>query len=230
MRNLVASDATHGGRPRSSDRALQLLVTVGSSGPGGLTLAEASAAVELVPSTALRQLRSLVAAGLLSHDPGSHRYGVGPALRRLARQVVAADRIEEIARPRLDALAEQTGESCYLAVPEAPGRAVYVLTSPGIHALRHSGWLGRSFATRGTAVGAALGGRLSRGACAVRSDALEAGITAVAAPVLGAAGVVGAVNLVGPTFRLDGGARSRAEAAVILCAQTISDELGAPGR
>ncbi len=240
MRNVVASDATSRDRsapvrrpaegPRSSDRVLQLLVAVASAGPTGLTLADAAAEVGLVPSTALRQLRSLVAAGLLDHDATAHRYRVGPTLRRIARQIAGSERLEEVARPWLDRLAAEVGESCYLAVTEGEGRAVYAATSPGVHALRHTGWVGRSFATRGTAVGAALAGRSGPAGCAVRSDALEPGITAIAAPVRDGGRIVGAVSIVGPTFRLDGTARAAAESAVVSCAQTISDQLGgAPG-
>lgn len=239
------AEAVRAAGPRSSDRVLQLLIAVGESAPTGRTLGELAAAVDLVPSTALRQLRSLIAAGLVVHDADDLRYGVGPKLRGIAGVVMRTTSISELARPWLDRLAAATGESCYLAVHDHdrghdgdhPGghrggrdaavTVTYVAGAPGIHALRHTGWIGRSFAGDGTAAAAALAGRVGARGVVVRHDALEVGITAVAAPVRDATAIVAAVNLVGPSFRLGLGVRARVSDAVAEAAAGLSGELGA---
>lgn len=190
---------------------LQLLTTVGGS-PLPLSLTEAAGQVGLVPSTALRQLRALEAAGLLERSDDDQLYRPGPRLLDLARTLFVGHSLPTVAQPFLDHLATTTAESAYLAVAGAPRRAMYIATAAGLHALRHSGWLGRSFATKATAVGAALGGRVDDDGCVAREGALEAGITAISAPVRASSGasdgttssIVAALSVVGPTFRLTG--------------------------
>lgn len=232
MRNVALPDAItrHVDRshPRSSDRVLQLLTAVGGS-PIPLSLTEAAAQVGLVPSTALRQLRALEAAGLLERNDDDQLYRPGPRLVDLARTVFVGQSLPAAAQPVLDHLATTTGESAYLAVADAPRRAVYVATSAGLHALRHSGWLGRSFATASTAVGAALNGRVDADGCIAREGTLEAGITAVSAPVRaggGSSSIVAALSVVGPTFRLKGETLAEIRRAVDASARQFSTTLG----
>src|SRR4051794_5082564 len=134
MRNLALQDASTSprkpvvrDRPRSSDRVLQLLATVGAA-TSGMTLTEAAGAVGLVPSTALRQLRSLEAAGLLVRDEDDQLYRPGPQLIDLARTVFVGHSLTGVAQPFLDELAHLTGESAYLAVSQSSRSAVYVAT------------------------------------------------------------------------------------------------------
>jgi urocanate hydratase len=206
---------------------LQLLCAVGGA-PNGLSLTEAAALVGLVPSTALRQLRSLEASDLLTRSDIDQLYRPGPSLIRLARTVFVGHSLASAAQPFLDALARDTGESAYLAIDEGGGKVVYVATAPGQHALRHSGWLGRAFKRAGTAAGAALSGRTDPDGAVARVGKLEAGITAVASPVRSAGGVIAAINLVGPTFRLEGSHLRAARIAVVAAAAQLSETLGQP--
>ncbi|MCU1400536.1 MAG: Transcriptional regulator, IclR family [Acidimicrobiales bacterium] len=229
MRNVAlhseTASATVRAHPRSSERVLQLLLTVGGS-RAPLSLTEAATLVGLVPSTALRQLRSLEAAGLLERDDDDQLYRPGPQLVELARTVFVGRSLASAAQPFLEQLAVTTGESVYLAVGEGSRRAAYVATSPGQHALRHSGWLGRTFPTATTAVGAALAGRVDGDGAVARENTLETGITAVSSPVRINAEIVAAVTLVGPTFRLEGDTLASARRAVVDCAAQLSDSLG----
>ncbi|MFM8312221.1 MAG: helix-turn-helix domain-containing protein, partial [Ilumatobacteraceae bacterium] len=75
--------------PRATDRGLSLLRVVADAAaeqPPGVSLADAARAVELTPSTALRQLRSLEAAGFAARDHDG-RYVPGPELLRIARSL-----------------------------------------------------------------------------------------------------------------------------------------------
>ena len=209
---------------------LQLLTTVGGS-PTPLSLTEAAGQVGLVPSTALRQLRALEAAGLLERNDDDQLYRPGPRLLDLARTVFVGQSLPTVAQPVLDHLATTTGESAYLAVADAPRRAMYIATAAGLHALRHSGWLGRSFVTTSTAVGAALTGRVDADGCVAREGTLEAGITAVSAPVRAGGGgasssIVAALSVVGPTFRLTGETLAEIRRAVDASARQFSSTLG----
>ncbi len=212
-------------RPRSSDRVLQLLCVVGGAAHG-LSLTEAATRVGLVPSTALRQLRSLEASGLLIRSDLDQLYRPGPALVKLSRTVFAGHSLAGAAQPFLESLARATGESAYLAIGEAGGKAVYVATAPGEHALRHNGWLGRAFHSAGTAAGAALRGRTDSDGAVARVGKLEPGITAVGASVRAPSGVVAAINVVGPSFRLEGRQLEGIRRAVVAAAAQLSETLG----
>ena len=211
---------------------LQLLTAVAAS-PTPVSLTEAAARVGLVPSTALRQLRALEAAGMLHRSEDDQLYRPGPRLVDLARTVFVGQSLPAAAQPFLDHLATTTGESAYLAVAAGPRRAMYVATAPGPHALRHTGWLGRSFASASSAVGAALAGRVDDDGCVAREGVLEDGITAVSAPIRAGrssspplSNIVAAFSVVGPTFRIDGGDLSAVRRSVATTAQHFSLTLG----
>lgn len=228
------SQASSASQPRATDRGLALLRVVAdhaTDGTGGahihgITLADAARAVELSPSTALRQLRSLEMAGFASRS-AEGRYLPGPELLRIARSLVATATLPRLADAALLTLAATTGESAYLAEVADSRYAVYVASHPGSHAVRHVSWLGQRVTRRASAVGAALAGKVDADGVAVRLDAVEPGITAVCAPVSDGSGqVVGAVSVVGPSFRLTGRELTAARAQVAKCAKAIEQALG----
>ncbi|MFM2076218.1 MAG: hypothetical protein RJA49_108 [Actinomycetota bacterium] len=221
------SDAPVNGRPRATDRGLALLRVVADH-PTGIALADAARAVDLTPSTTLRQLRSLESAGFAARD-AEGRFVPGGELLRIARSLAGAAVLPRLAEPVLAALAQSTGESAYLAEPADGSHAVYAAMEPGKHAVRHVSWLGQRVALKGTAVGAALSGHVDSDGTAVRTDAVEDGVTAVSAPVIGAHGVaIGALSVVGPSFRMTGRRLSAARAAVATQARVLSSLAGAP--
>ncbi|MFZ4718300.1 MAG: IclR family transcriptional regulator [Ilumatobacteraceae bacterium] len=221
------TEASSNGRPRATDRGLALLRVVADH-PDGIALADAARAVELTPSTALRQLRSLESAGFADRD-GDGRFVPGGELLRIARALATGTTLPRLAEPVLAQLATGTGESAYLAEPVDARHAVYAAMAPGTHAVRHVSWLGQRVPRKGTAVGAALAGQLDANGTVVRSDAVEDGVTAVSAPVRDAAGaVVAALSIVGPSYRLQGAALRRAATAVSDGAVELSRRAGAP--
>jgi IclR family transcriptional regulator, acetate operon repressor len=234
MRNIVSSDAklthqleTARKHPRSSDRVLQLLIAVaGSAKP--INLSDAATLVDLVPSTALRQLRSLEASGLVTRNEQTQLYQAGPELIRLAGLVFVGHSLTALAQPHLDALALSIGESAYFAVSADGDQAIYIAAAPGHHALRHSGWMGRAFGAGSTAVGEALAGRVDTDQVVSRVGQLEPGITAIAATVHSSTGILGAINLVGPSFRLEGPALQVARLAVAAAAARFSNACAGP--
>ena len=114
----------------------------------------------------------------------------------------------------------------YLAEPVDAGSAVYVAMEAGSYAIRHVSWLGRSVPRRGSAVGQALAGRVDDDGVVVVHDAVEAGVTAVAAPVRGMGGLIeAALSLVGPSFRLEGAALAEARRHVAGGAAALQSRL-----
>lgn len=213
----TASTASPPATPRSSDRVLALLAAVIEAGDEP-SLTQLSDLLDLPPSTATRQLASLEAAGMVAR--GTTGYVVGPTMVRLAHRVVGARPVSRLAQPVLDGLAAATGESAYLAIEHDDDTAVYVAAAEGTHHLRHAGWRGRTVPRATTAVGAALAGR-----SATMDDAIEHGITAIAAPVATADATAIAVVVLGPTFRLAPG-RAAATAAVAGAAAELGELLG----
>lgn len=218
--------ASSASQPRATDRGLALLRVVADHATG-IALADAARAVDLSPSTALRQLRSLEMAGFASRN-AEGRYVPGSELLRIARTLASMATLPLLADAALLTLATTTGESAYLAEAADSRNAVYVASHPGSHAVRHVSWLGQRVPRRASAVGAALVGKVDADGVAVRLDAVEPGITAVSAPVRDSSGkVVAAVSVVGPSFRLTGKSLTAARSAVAVCASSIERALGA---
>ncbi len=211
-------------QPRATERGLALLSIVGDN-PSGVSLADAARASELLPSTALRQLRSLAAMGFaVQGDEG--KWAPGPEILRLARALIDYATIGNLSQPTLAELAATTGESAYIAERQGPTTATYVAMEQSRHALRHVSWLGQSLDCKTTAVGAALRGKVDPDGVVVRHDAVEAGVTAISAPIRGPGKtVLAAISVVGPTYRLEAFAIPKARLLVAAAAMHITDLL-----
>jgi IclR family acetate operon transcriptional repressor len=69
------------------------------------------------PSTASRLLATLEAARLVEYVPGSGRYRLGLRLLELGNAALARLDVREVARPHLETLVAETGETATLSVP-----------------------------------------------------------------------------------------------------------------
>lgn len=187
---------------------------------------EASREVALAPSTTSRILRTLESCGFAERRSDG-TYVAGVELAKLAALHVTADPLERVVQPLLDELAALTGESSYLAVPVDDVVAVYARQAPSPHAVRHVSWLGRTLPREGTALGAALAGRVDGRGVAVVDGGVEAGTTAIAVPVRRGDEIIGAINVVGPSFRVDAAAQLTIGSAALSAAQRIEAVLGA---
>ena len=220
--HIESSDA---GVPRSVARVLDLFEIVIAERHCNLTAA--AAASELTPTTALRYLRALEARGYVDRDD-SGDYSAGPTILRIAASLrggTVLDRLAVVAQPHLDALAEQTGESTYLAVSD--GRTgTYIATAESPRAIRHVGWVGQNVDLQGTALGAALA---DPEAIAIRTGAVEADITAMsrALPANGKLGI--AVSIVGPEYRFGGADQARHRIALATTVAALARELRTNG-
>jgi IclR family acetate operon transcriptional repressor len=219
----VADDADE--VPRSIARVLDLFEIVLAERNCNLTAA--AHASGLTPTTALRYLRALETRGYVDRDE-SGDFSAGPTILRIAaalRGATVLDRLSAVAQPHLEALAERTGESAYLAVGD--GRTgTYIATAESPRAIRHVGWVGQDVTLDGTALGAALA---APGLTATRTGAVEADITAMsrALPANGKLGI--AVSIVGPEHRFTAEQRVQHDREIADIADALERDLRANG-
>ncbi len=206
-------------------------------------------------STTSRQLATLVEAGLVEHVPATGRYRLGIRIVALATTVLARLDVRAIARPHLESLATELGETATLSVPADPDAiTVDVVRSPRY--IQDASQLGRPSIAHATAAGKvmlAFDGvrperelqaytartitdareleaeieRVRRRGWAAALEEREIGLNAIAAPVWSNDGTLaGIIALQGPVPRF-GRAAARAALPVLReRAAVISVELG----
>ena len=209
---------------RTVERALGLLAAVCESPPISLTVCARRAG--LPASTALRLLRTLEATNFVARDA---RGAFHPGLRIMQIGATALGRqsLVELAQPSLARIVEQTGESTYLVVRGPRNTALYLAMAEGTHAVRHTSWVGRAIELADLAVGAALDGDVPDLGYVAQRDRLEPDITAIAAPVRRPGGIAAAINLLGPSYRIDEETTHVYGRIVSAEAEVISGRLGA---
>lgn len=213
---------------RAVSRALDLLGWVATS--DGLTLADAARLSNLPTSTALRLIRTLEAGEFISRSEDGICVA-GPRVLAIGTAALTGLPLYSLAKAHVEALAAETGESCYLAVPGPDDTALYALQVESGWAVRHSSWVGRTVPLRGTAVGAALRDETDLDGCAALRETLEPDVTAVSGSIFGASGaVVGALSVVGPTYRISDEDLGGYRALISKHARLLSGQLGWEGR
>lgn len=216
---------------RTVDRALNLLAAICDD--DRLTLSEASRAVDLPPSTALRLLRTLETSGFVRRDDdGSFR--PGSRIIQLGAQSLSNESLIALAHPVMEALVDETGESVYLSVEGHRSTALYLHIVEGTHSVRHTSWVGRTIPLDRSAAGHVLTGATPRGGYVVVERGIEADVTAIAAPIRSERSVVAALSLVVPSYRIDQlgitrHGRALAEAATTLTAALSKDAASTAG-
>lgn len=187
---------------RSVERAVSLLHAVATSADG-LSLTQAAQASGMATSTAARLLATLESTRFLARDDRAI-YRAGPRILQLGATAIRHFTLDSVAADHLRELADLTGETAYLAIPDGPDAAIYLSQVESPRAIRHATWTGRSIPTAGTALGAALALRVNdTGFATSRATVIEPDAAAAAAPILDRRGrAVGAISIIGPSFRL----------------------------
>ena len=153
----MASNGSSEGRGQAPavDRAARIL-TLFAERPGiELGVSEISRNLQLNKSTTHSILTSLSSSGFLERDPGSRRYRPGPVLYAVADALRRGSTVTTVARPALETLLREFGETVFLAVFEddhvilvdkAESTLDLSITSPLGRRLPHSaGALGKVF-------------------------------------------------------------------------------------
>ena len=230
------------------DRAARLVTEVVHA-PDSVTFTELAAATGLAKSTTSRLLVALERGGLVRRDDDG-RFRPGDVFVRYAWRGGAEAGLIEVARPFLDRLGGQTGETVNLGVAR-DGLVEQIAQVDSRYLIGGTNWVGRPVPLHCAALGKVLlaygaaqlpPGRLesrtsrtltSRAALeddlrevrrrgyAVTDEELEPGLVAVAAPVFrDGAEVVGALSVTAPASRLT---RARIPA---VAAQCVAQALG----
>jgi IclR family acetate operon transcriptional repressor len=221
---LVTAGIAASGSTRTVERALGLLAEVCAE--ESLTLTECARRAQLPPSTALRLLRTLEASGFVERDRDGSFHS-GTRVIQIGATALGRQPLVRLARPGLERIVEATGESAYLAIRGPRDTAVYIAMVEGTRAVRHTSWVGRAIPLGDLAVGRALRDEPAEHGYFAQRDRNEPDVTGIAAPVRWAGGVAGALNLVGPTYRIDETAMHSYGEAVLREAAAISERLAA---
>ena len=194
------------------ERAAQLLVRVVEA-PQPPSIGELSARAGLPKSTTSRLVGALERQGLVQRLGARGRLRPGPVLLRYASRD-ASQALAALAQPSLRRLADESGETINLAVP-GPDGVEHLAQEDTAHFVGVTDWVGRrvpfELAANGKCFLAYDGEpdatpelrRVRTHGFATSIDELEVGLSALAAPVLGADGAaVSALSISGPTARL----------------------------
>jgi DNA-binding IclR family transcriptional regulator len=206
------------------DKAVLVLAAL-ADGPRGLQ--DLMATTELPRATAHRLAVALEAHDLVRRD-GEGRFALGFRLAALGRAAVDSFPLGEVARPALEHLRQETGESVQLYVRDGDRRVcVESLESP--HGLRTIVAVGASLPLDVGSAGKVLGGdagALARG-WAESVGEREAGVASVSAPGRTADGqVVAAIGVSGPIERTSRQPGRRYAAAVLRAAAAVERRIG----
>jgi IclR family acetate operon transcriptional repressor len=238
----------------AAERAIAVLDTLAEGGELGTN--EIARRTGMTPSTVSRQLGTLAASGLVERVSSNGRYRLGLRIVHLANALLARLDVRGVARPHLEELVRQTGETATLSVPGEED-AITIDFVSGAHHVQPVSQLGRPSIAHATSAGKvmiAFSGRslpaaplrayttrtitdpavLAREIEQVREqgwaqaiEEREPGLSAIAAPVWSSRGDLEAIAaLQGPTSRFDEAAVEAALPIVLGEAEAISRELG----
>ncbi|MEY4652730.1 MAG: hypothetical protein RI884_1311 [Pseudomonadota bacterium] len=215
------------GSVRAVDRALDILEAF-RPGESRLGVAELLPRLDLSRPTLYRLLRTLEQRGFVVSSGDPQRFSLGPAVARLSKAWSSGHEITELARPVMEKLWEDTGETVALMMLSGRERiCVAELPSPQPLSFRRGlghrepitlGASGRAilaFVQDPTPYLSALPPKRRQAClqelehvrvtgCAVSREELIAGAVAMAAPIFLAGGeVVGSLVIYGPSVRID---------------------------
>jgi DNA-binding IclR family transcriptional regulator len=219
-------------RLQTADRALQVLQQFRSQAEG-LTVTEIATRLGLHRSTASRLVSTMEARGFLERDAAGSLLRLGPEVARIGRIALAGRELATVARPVLDGLAAETGETVTLAVP-THREVLTVAQADGNYFVSSGKWVGVRTPLHCAADGKVLlafdGARadladltkrtkrtivdpealareldaVRRRGFAVAQGELEEGLVGLAVPVWEAGSCIAALCVSGPEYRLDG--------------------------
>jgi IclR family acetate operon transcriptional repressor len=148
---MTTTARTASGGVQSVERVFELLEVITAAG-GEMSLSELSAAANLPLPTIHRLLRTLVPPGYVRQLP-NRNYALGPRLILLGE--AAGRQFGSSARPMLDGLVAQLGESANMAVLDGQ-QVVYIAQAQSSRSMRMFTEVGRRAPTHNTGVGKAI--------------------------------------------------------------------------
>lgn len=216
----MGSNDTH---VQSFARGLQVITTFDAQRPRQ-SLSQVAEATGLARATVRRLLLTLVELGYAATD--GTVFWLTPRILELGYSYVSALQLPEIAQPHLEALSRTVGESSSMSVLDGTD-IVYVARVPVTRIMSVTITVGTRLPAEPTAMGRVLLGQATEDGYALVDQELEAGLRAVAAPVLDASGtIVAAINIAASasTYSL-AQLHEDIAPAVVATAQAISTDL-----
>ncbi len=205
------------------DKSVRILAALAGAEPR--SLAELCATTGLPRATAHRLAHALAVHGFTSFDGASERWTLGGRCAALAS--AGCEDLATLARPALERLRDDTGESTQLYLPRDAHRVCAVsLESP--HSLRTMVAVGALLPLDRGSAGKVLSGdapSIQRG-WAESVEEREAGVASVSSPVLRDGHVVAAVSVSGPVERTTRQPGRRYAAAVLAAARAVEAAAG----
>ena len=126
----------------SVNRALKVLEYL-SVNPSSLSLAQISHAMQINKASIFRTLNSLTANGYVYRDNNTGNYQLSFKICELSSRILDRLDIKYIARPSLETLNKETGETVHLIIRDW-SRAVYIDKIESTHAIRTRSTIGAS--------------------------------------------------------------------------------------
>ncbi len=240
------------------ERALAVVDVLASGGELGTNEIARRAGVNA--STVSRLLATLVSARYVEHVAETGRYRLSARLIELGNAVLGRLDLRELARPHLQALVRETGETATLSAPGEQD-AITIDFAHSSSVVQSVAQLGRPSVGHATAAGKVLLafggieppeepltaftprtittrsglerelGRVRENGWAEAREEREEGLAAIAAPVFDSRGDLAAiVGVQGPSSRFDGCAMRGAIRLLVEHATSLSAELGGPAR
>lgn len=222
MIRVERSDELAEASTRTVERALALLATICER--GSANLADSARECDLAPSTALRLLRTLEATGFVAKDEAGI-YRPGGRMIQLGAAALSSESLTELAKPVMEKLLAQTGESVYLSVEWHSDVAIYIGIMQGTHSVRHTSWVGRTIPLDISAAGHALRGDVNSDGYVVVERGVEPDVTAIACPVYSEARIVAALSFVIPSYRVTESDAARCGELLVSAATELSAQL-----
>ncbi len=136
------------------ERALILLRYI-IENEDGLSIREVGRELGYNPATVQKLINALKAQGYVIQDELTDRYHLGPAAINLGLTALSRLEVRQIARPHLEALGAETGETAFLAIARGD-HAVYIDKVVSDHPIRMDAPLGIDRPYNCTAVGKVL--------------------------------------------------------------------------
>lgn len=233
----MSGDATPG--VAAVDRALAILAAF-REGDATLTLAELAERTGFYKSTILRLAASLERAGYLRR-PGNGGFQLGPALLHLGELYQQSFRLEDHVMPALRQLSKSTAESASFHVREGDRRVclyrvnshvhrVLLYVTPGHELPLHTGAAGQVLMAFTEPAASedetARYQAIRRTGLAVSNQDRKSDTAAIAAPVFGPRGFIGAISLAGPLSRFSDASVDDMSALVLFQAERVTRDLG----
>ncbi len=247
-------DEGQGGTVRAVVRAIDILKSFEGSN-GALSVAEIQKRVPLSRPTLYRLIDTLISTGMLFSEGEPQRLRLGRTAARLGQMWAGQFAIEAYAKPILDRLRDETGESCGLFKIQND-RQYCILESRSLHPLSMTrgfgelmdgfhgasgkailAWLPLEEAQRISVESSPKGSRpitrkelqaIRDAGFAQSQGAVFKGAASVAAPVFDVEKrIYGSLAIFGPAARLSDGMLAKATQLVVASAQELSAQLGA---